>query len=76
MSRRRIDGASGDVNSQPQPYPPPLMALMEAKVSHGNKQAQRHGEGREVSRGRGCAARNGARDGDLKEKGTSFVWWI
>lgn len=40
MSRRRTDWASGEVNSEPQPYPPLLMALMEAKVSHEDKQAQ------------------------------------
>lgn len=48
------------------------MALMEAKVSHGNKQAWRHGEGREVWRGRGFARIEQAkRDGYLEKMGGS-----
>lgn len=37
MSRWTTDGASGDVNSKSPPHPPPLMALMEAKVPPGTK---------------------------------------
>lgn len=58
MSRRR---ASADVNSQPQPHLPSLMALMEAKVSHGNKQALRH------RRGETC----GGEDVDEEME----IWW-
>lgn len=46
MSRWRTGRASGDVNSKSQPHPPPLMALMEAKVPPGTE-ALWHGEGAE-----------------------------
>lgn len=62
MSRRR---ASADVNSQPQPHLPSLMALMEAKVSHGNKQALRH------KRGETCGGEDV--DGDLVKRLLAFL---
>lgn len=43
---------------------------MEGKVSHGNKQAWWHGEGRDVWWGRGCARREQAsREWRFREKG-------
>lgn len=46
------------------------MALMEAKVSHGNKQARRHGGGEvwEERRGAWNKKVTSVREGDLEEK--------
>lgn len=45
------------------------MALMEAKVSRGNKQARRHWEGREVRRGgRRARGERGWREWRFREK--------
>lgn len=75
MSRKRTDGTSGDVNSQPQPYPASLMALMEAKVSHGNKQAQQHGKGREMCRGKRWAWSKRSKIWTFSERELLVVWY-